>query len=107
MINMAYRLFIISGAITVFFAIICIFILPDFPATTKWLTPEEKAFSQWRMALDASEDDDNESTSLWTGLKLACLDYRLYIFLLLQHMSTLVSGDLLAPSLIADPLNRA
>ncbi|GIZ42057.1 hypothetical protein CKM354_000533700 [Cercospora kikuchii] len=82
-------LFIISGAITVFFAIICIFILPDFPATTKWLTPEEKAFSQWRMALDASEDDDNESTSLWTGLKLACLDYRLYIFLLLQHMSTL------------------
>ncbi|EME78868.1 uncharacterized protein MYCFIDRAFT_205194 [Pseudocercospora fijiensis CIRAD86] len=82
-------LFIISGSITVFFALCCIFVLPDFPATTKWLTPEERAFAQWRLQLDAGEDDDNHAVSLWQGLKLCCKDYRLYLFLLLQHISTL------------------
>jgi hypothetical protein len=54
-----------------------------------WLSAEERAFAQWRVQVDANEDDDNQSTSLWTGMKMALFDYRLYLFLLLQHISTL------------------
>lgn len=70
-------------------AVATMFILPDFPGTTKWLTPEERAYGQWRLQQDASEDDDSSSTSLWTGLKMAFLDYRVYLFMLLQHLATL------------------
>ncbi|EKD20894.1 uncharacterized protein L3040_005834 [Drepanopeziza brunnea f. sp. 'multigermtubi'] len=82
-------LFIIEGVITVGIAITSIFVLPDFPGTAKWLSDEERMFAQWRMIDDAKETDDASSTSLWTGLQLALGDYRLYIFILFQHLSLL------------------
>ena len=55
-------------------AVACVFILPDFPATTKvraaldqsrsppqWLSPAERALAQRRMARDTGEADDNGS----------------------------------------------
>lgn len=80
-------LFIIEGVLTIFFAFLCIWVLPNFPATTMWLSEEERAFAQWRLTLDAHEQDDKEATTLWGGLKLALADYRLYLFVLLQHSS--------------------
>ncbi|ETN43921.1 uncharacterized protein HMPREF1541_11052 [Cyphellophora europaea CBS 101466] len=82
-------LFIINGAITIFFAITCIFIIPNFPKNTKWLTEEQQAYAQWRLKQDAEEEDDSGSTSLWQGLKLCLTDYRMYIFMLMQHLSIL------------------
>lgn len=79
-------LFIIEGIITVGMAALCIVVLPNFPSTTMWLSEEERAFAQWRLSIDAHEEDD-KNTSLWQGLKLALKDYRLYIFILLQHAS--------------------
>jgi Na+-transporting NADH:ubiquinone oxidoreductase subunit NqrE len=63
--------------------------LPDYPHTTRWLSDEERAFASWRLLADISEADDGKSTTLWQGLKLALKDYRLYIFVLLAHMSLL------------------
>lgn len=50
-------------------AVIAIFILPDFPRTTSWLTEEEKDLAVWRLQADIGEDDwiDREHQSMWHG----------------------------------------
>ncbi|KAK0638979.1 major facilitator superfamily domain-containing protein [Cercophora newfieldiana] len=80
-------LFIIEGVVTIAFAAVVFMVLPDYPSTTKWLSDEERAFAQWRLLQDINETD--EATSIWAGLKLALTDYRLYLFVLLQHLSLL------------------
>lgn len=70
-------------------AIISAFLLPDYPATTKWLTEEERAFAAWRLLADISEEDERYAATVWQGVKLAFKDYRLYIFILFQHLSIL------------------
>ncbi|KAM7213837.1 phthalate transporter [Rhypophila decipiens] len=82
-------LFILEGVITIGVAFIGIVVLPDYPATTKWLSEEERAFAQWRLKRDINEDDEATATTVWGGAKLALLDYRLYLFVLLQHLSLL------------------
>jgi hypothetical protein len=64
-------------------------VLPDFPSAAKWLSDEERAFAQWRLVDDAKESDDSKSTTIMEGLKIALRDRRLYIFVLLQHLSLL------------------
>jgi predicted MFS family arabinose efflux permease len=68
---------------------ICRFILPNFPASSKWLTDEERSFAEWRLVDDAKEVDDTTTVSLLSGLKMAIKDYRIYFFILLQHVSLL------------------
>ena len=46
-------IFIVEGAVTAFLAIPFYFLIPDFPETSKWLKPEQKAFIKARLA---SED---------------------------------------------------
>ncbi|KAG4441298.1 hypothetical protein IFR05_003226 [Cadophora sp. M221] len=82
-------LFIVEGVITIGVAFASIFVLPDFPATAEWLSDEERHFAQWRMVDDAKESDDTNATGLMDGLKLALKDYRLYIFIIFQHLSLL------------------
>jgi MFS family permease len=48
-------LFFIEGAITMAVAIMAIFILPDFPNTTKWLSPMERRLAEVRMAEVSTE----------------------------------------------------
>ena len=42
-------------------AVLAIFILPDFPSTTRWLTPEERALALRRMAEDVGVGDQDET----------------------------------------------
>ncbi len=51
-------LFYIEGAMTVAVAIIAIFILPDFPSTSNWLTPAERRLAELRMEEDAGVVDE-------------------------------------------------
>ena len=67
---------------TIFIAICSIFVLPDFPRTTKWLTPEEKELAEWRLAEDAGEVDEDRRSIFW-GLKLAFQDFRVYVLMLM------------------------
>lgn len=52
---------------------ISIFIIPDLPRTTSWLTEEEKALAAWRQTEDIGEEDwvDSEQQSMFHGANLA------------------------------------
>ncbi|RMJ13781.1 hypothetical protein CDV36_006530 [Fusarium kuroshium] len=82
-------LFIIEGVAAIGFAMLAAFILPDYPHTTKWLTQEERAFAAWRLTQDISEADTYGEQTVWDGVKMAVRDYRVYVFLLIQHVSLL------------------
>ncbi|GAP88653.1 putative allantoate permease [Rosellinia necatrix] len=82
-------LFIIEGTITIGVAILATFILPNYPANTKWLDAEEQAYAQWRLVDDTGEADLADSISIKEGVKMAFKDPRLYMFALLQHLSLL------------------
>ncbi|KAI0181712.1 putative MFS transporter [Hypoxylon sp. FL1284] len=82
-------LFIIEGSITVFTALCSIFVLPDYPATTRWLTARQRAYARWRLVRDAGAADEAGASSLRAGVALALRDRRLYLFTLLQHASLL------------------
>ncbi|KAM0494984.1 hypothetical protein ACHAP8_008362 [Fusarium lateritium] len=81
-------LFIIEGVAAIGFSLIAMFILPNYPHTTKWLTEEERAFAAWRLAQDINEVDAYGENTVWDGVKMAVRDYRLYLFVLLQHFAT-------------------
>ncbi|KAF4445986.1 hypothetical protein F53441_10320 [Fusarium austroafricanum] len=80
-------LFIIEGVAAIGFSLIAGVVLPNYPHTTKWLTQEERAFAAWRLAQDINEVDAYGEKSVWDGVKMAARDYRLYLFVLLQHVS--------------------
>ncbi|KAI1812730.1 allantoate permease [Poronia punctata] len=82
-------LFIIEGTITIGVSFIAAAVLPNYPATTKWLTPDEQAYAQWRLLDDTGEEDVAAASSIKEGVKLAFRDPRLYLFTLLQHASIL------------------
>ncbi|KAJ5568572.1 hypothetical protein N7450_011058 [Penicillium hetheringtonii] len=73
-----------EGSATIPVAVVAMFMLPDYPATTKWLTDEERILAIARLAEDASESDHDETGSNWEGLKLAFTDPALYIIWLMQ-----------------------
>ncbi|KAF9877111.1 major facilitator superfamily transporter [Colletotrichum karsti] len=75
-------LFIIEGIATVVFAVVCAFIIPDWPSNTKWLSPEEKAIAVMRIIEDAGEEEEDISTG--TAFKLAAKDYRVWLCFLGQ-----------------------
>lgn len=78
-----------EGVIAIAFSILAAFILPNYPHTTKWLTQEESAYAAWRLAQDINEVDTYGEITVWDGVKMAVRDYRLYAFILLQHVSLL------------------
>lgn len=101
LLTMSSRLFIVNGSLSMFFAVGCIFIIPNFPKTTKWLTEEQQMYAVWRLKMDAEEEDDTHATTLWQGLKFCLKDFRLYLFLLLQHLSILTQTfQYLFPSIV-------
>ncbi|KAK9254919.1 major facilitator superfamily domain-containing protein [Lipomyces tetrasporus] len=53
-------LFLIEGVITVAIALIAIPILPNLPATTRWLSKEERLLAVVRMVEDVGQRDDDQ-----------------------------------------------
>ncbi|KAJ0350492.1 hypothetical protein KNSL1_003894 [Colletotrichum chrysophilum] len=70
-------LFIIEGIATVVFAAITAFVIPDWPSTTKWLSPEERALGIMRIIEDAGEEEEEISTG--AAFKLTVKDYRIWL----------------------------
>ncbi|KAL4792865.1 major facilitator superfamily domain-containing protein [Aspergillus venezuelensis] len=73
-------LFIIEGAATVVFAVITGFTIPDWPATTRWLTPEERAIGVARIEEDAGTENDEITT--WSATEMAISDHRIWLCVL-------------------------
>jgi hypothetical protein len=65
------------GLATMCVGIIALLVLPDYPATTRWLSEEEKIIAQGRLAADAGSDDilGEDNVSIWTGIVWAVKDY--------------------------------
>jgi hypothetical protein len=78
-------LFIIEGAITIVIAFAAVFVLPNFPRTTGWLTEEEKELAVWRLEEDIGEDDwvDSEQQTFLHGAKLAFADIKTWVLMLM------------------------
>ncbi|KAL4991465.1 major facilitator superfamily domain-containing protein [Aspergillus falconensis] len=83
-------LFLIQGVVTVAVAIAVFFLLPNSPKQTLWLTPEERELAHDRIVRDTTQKA--EGTSVWTGLRAACLDYRTWIFALMCNLDLSANG---------------
>lgn len=72
-------LFYIEGALTIFIAFCAIFILPDFPTTTRWLSPLERQLALRRMEEDAGVGDQQETEEgHGHGFWLAISDWKVW-----------------------------
>lgn len=85
-------LFILEGLATVILGTTAFFVLPNYPGTTKWLSEEEKIIAQARLVVDAGSEDvsavGEEDVSVWTGIKWALTDSRVWLFSFLQMATT-------------------
>lgn len=78
-------LFYIEGALTIFVAFCAIFILPDFPATTRrrWLSEEERRLAMRRMEEDVGVGDEAETeVTQMQGLVMALKDWKMWVMAL-------------------------
>lgn len=71
-------LFIIEGSATVAVSVASLFILPDFPSTTTWLSDQERAVAVHRISMTSGTADE-ERGSLLLGFKLALFDYKVWL----------------------------
>ncbi|KAF2019453.1 MFS general substrate transporter [Aaosphaeria arxii CBS 175.79] len=81
-------IFIIEGSITVAIAIAAFFILPNYPATTKWLTPQERALAMWRLEVDAAGEEDwvdSSSQPIFDGFKMLMKDPKNWILVVVVY----------------------
>ncbi|KAF5313900.1 hypothetical protein D9619_013007 [Psilocybe cf. subviscida] len=77
-------LFFIEGALTVVVGIAAMWILPDYPHNTRWMSPMETRVSQARLSEDAGEaDKDSIEDSSIRGLVLALKDPKVGVFVLM------------------------
>ncbi|KAJ8591075.1 MFS general substrate transporter [Rhizopogon salebrosus TDB-379] len=77
-------LFYIEGAITIFIGFQAMWLLPDYPNNTRWLTPAERRLAQVRLAEDAGEaDQDSAEASVFEGFVMAIKDPKVPIFMLM------------------------
>ena len=62
MLSDSDRLFYIEGGLTIFVALITVFVLPDFPSTShRWLSPTEVRLAEKRMEEDAGVGDEGQT----------------------------------------------
>jgi len=86
-------LFFIEGSISISIGILAIFILPDYPHNTRWLTPAELRLAQVRLAEDTGEaDEDGVHDTAWTGLVQALKDPKVAIFSIMNCSQLLGLG---------------
>jgi MFS family permease len=90
-------LFIIEGAATMGVALIAMAVLPQLPATTRWLSKEERLLGVVRMIEDVGTADDDfdecgEKMTAFRGLKLALTDKKIWLFFPLMFATCTAAG---------------
>ncbi|KAK0189866.1 MFS general substrate transporter [Armillaria mellea] len=80
-------IFIIEGSATVVVGLLAFFILVDFPATAKFLTPEERAFVVWKKKYDNSSVGEEEHFSVKHIIQ-ALTDWQVFLHILI-YMSVI------------------
>ncbi|OBT86154.1 hypothetical protein VE02_05765 [Pseudogymnoascus sp. 03VT05] len=64
------------------------FLFPDYPRTTRWLTKEERLFAEWRLSNEVAGIVDEDSSGIWWGVSEALCDPLTYLFTFMQMMLT-------------------
>lgn len=60
------------------------------PDTTPWLSKEQQRYAVWCLAQEAAgELDDRYAISPMQAVKMACKDYKLYLFMVVHHCNLL------------------
>lgn len=80
---------------TVIIALGAFFVLPDFPANTKWLTEEERALAMWRLEVDAAGEKDWTSSAeqpLFSGFKMILRDPKNWFLVVVAYGSASAIG---------------
>lgn len=77
-------LFIIEGVTTFGVAAIALFLMPDEPGNTRWLTPRERELAVRRIERDIVGLAPRGST--WSGFKQAVRDPKTWLFILMQNL---------------------
>ncbi|KAI7780053.1 hypothetical protein LA080_000066 [Diaporthe eres] len=94
-------LFIIEGIATVVCAMATRFIIPDWSATTRWLTEEEKALGVVRLIEDAGDEESEIRT--FDSLKTAVKDHHVWLCVLNQMcLQAVASLTNFLPTLVKD-----
>lgn len=83
-------LFVLQGAVTFVVAIFGFFLLPDYPLTTKWLTPEERALAHARMERDTIGNEGDAGVVV--GLKQAIRDPAVWLFAMMANFHLAANG---------------
>ncbi|OCF37983.1 MFS transporter [Kwoniella heveanensis BCC8398] len=83
-------LFIILGVVTFVIAIVALWMLPDHPLTTRWLTLEERQLAQDRMNRDTVGLQESKGAII--GFKQALVDKRLWLLVVLQNLHLAACG---------------
>jgi hypothetical protein len=74
---------------TVVFAVVAVFVLPDFPGNTSWLTEEEREYAVARLVADNNADDEEDAAvGHWKSFVMACKDWRTWLFTFGQSTCT-------------------
>lgn len=74
---------------TVLFSVIAVFVLPDFPGNTAWLSEEERSYAVARLVADNNTDDaSDEAVGYWQSFVMACRDWRTWLFCFGQSTNT-------------------
>ncbi|CAG9982302.1 unnamed protein product [Clonostachys byssicola] len=77
-------IFILEGALTVVIGIPAFFLLPNYPNNTRWLSAEESALAQYRLARDYEGEADEVEESVFVGFKQSISDPKSWILVLIQ-----------------------
>ncbi|KAM5355034.1 hypothetical protein ACJ41O_001680 [Fusarium nematophilum] len=80
-------LFILEGAVTVTIAISAYFVLPNFPRTTRWLSPEENEMAVYRLYAEVSHSEwtSSEDQITWRAFTMAMKDWKNWLFVVMVY----------------------
>lgn len=84
-------LFILEGLFTVVVGAVALFVLPDYPHTTRWLSNDEKVCAVYRLEEDAgrtAQEDEEGRASIKQGFGLAVCDYRVWLYACMQMVNS-------------------
>ncbi|VDB86682.1 unnamed protein product [Peniophora sp. CBMAI 1063] len=83
-------LLLIEGVGASFVGLLTWYILPDWPSTTSWLTPEERFIATQRLELDGigGTMGSTEKPSHGTAFKMVMSDWRTYILIVMFMLAT-------------------
>ncbi|ODN99557.1 nicotinamide mononucleotide permease [Cryptococcus wingfieldii CBS 7118] len=83
-------LFIIEGTASSFLGFFTWYFMPDWPSTTKFLTPEERLLASQRLAYEGLGNTAGAEGPLghWDAMKMAFGDWRTWMFVVLYMLAT-------------------